>query len=55
MTGFKATGRILIVEDDKNIAALLQKYLILETEPSCPTYILTKRGVGYHFTERTRA
>ena len=28
MTGFKAAGRILVVEDDKNIATLLQKYLV---------------------------
>jgi two-component system OmpR family response regulator len=28
MTGFKAAGRILVVEDDKNIATLLEKYLL---------------------------
>lgn len=28
MTGFKAAGRILVVEDDNNIATLLQKYLV---------------------------
>ncbi len=28
MTGFKAAGHILVVEDDKNIAMLLKKYLI---------------------------
>jgi DNA-binding response OmpR family regulator len=27
MAGFRAAGRILVVEDDKNIARLLQKYL----------------------------
>lgn len=28
MTGFKAAGWILVVEDDRNIATLLQKYLL---------------------------
>lgn len=28
MTGFKAAGRILVVEDDRNIATLLEKYLV---------------------------
>ena len=28
MTGFRSAGRILVVEDDENIATLLQKYLI---------------------------
>lgn len=28
MTGFKAAGRILVVEDDRNIATLIQKYLL---------------------------
>ena len=37
---------------DVHIGHLRQK---IETEPSRPTYILTKRGVGYHFTEHTRA
>jgi two-component system OmpR family response regulator len=37
---------------DVHIGHLRQK---IETEPSCPTYILTKRGVGYHFTEHTGA
>ena len=27
MTGFRSTGRVLVVEDDKNIATLLEKYL----------------------------
>ena len=37
---------------DVHIGRLRQK---IETEPSRPAYILTKRGVGYHFIEHTRA